>query len=272
MPRERLVLGGESSSWEWVKGLREKRPECKIMSHYGPTEATVGNLTYEVEWDRSEYYRSVVPVGRPLENTEAYLLDRWLQPSPIGVGGELYIGGKCIVRGYLNHPEITAERFIPNIYSCEAGGRLYKTGDLVRYLRWGEIEFLRRMDQQVKIRGYRVELGEIETRLREHECVAEAAVIARGEGVEKRLVGYVVMREGEEGRVSDLREYLKERLPGYMAPGAYVRLERLPLMANGKLDKKALPEPEVRGRELEEGYQGPGRRLRRWWRESGGRR
>ena len=143
-----------------------------------------------------------------------------------------------MARGYLRRPELTAERFIPDAYSEEAGARVYRTGDLGRYGRDGKIEFLGRSDGQVKMRGYRIELGEIEARLREHECVEQAAVVAGGEGVEKRLVGYVVMREGAEGRVSELRGYLKERLPEYMAPGVYVRLERLPLTPSGKLTRR----------------------------------
>ena len=245
LPRRWLVIGGESSSAEWVERLREIRPQCRILSHYGPTEATVGMLTYDVERDRTGYYTTVVPVGRPLDNTQAYALDTWMRPLPAGVGGELYIGGLCVARGYLNHPEITAEKFIPDLYGKEPGVRLYRTGDQVRRLPDGNIEFLGRLDRQVKIRGFRIELGEIESTLLRHEGVREAVVIAIGEEAEeKRLVAYLAPRNGELLGQGELRSYLKRRLPDYMTPAAFVVMEKLPLMSNGKLDRRALPAPD----------------------------
>jgi amino acid adenylation domain-containing protein len=242
LPRQMLVIGGESSSTEWVEKLRKMKPQCRILSHYGPTEATVGMLTYDVEQDRTERCTTVVPIGHPLENTQAYVLDRWLQPVPTGVVGELYTGGLCVARGYLNHPETTAEKFIPHLYGKEPGGRLYKTGDQVRYLPDGNIEFLGRLDQQVKIRGFRIELGEIEAALLQHKAIREAVVIATGEvGEEKRLVAYLVSAKGEQLGLSELRSFLKRRLPDYMTPSSFVPMEKLPLMPNGKLDRGALP-------------------------------
>jgi amino acid adenylation domain-containing protein len=203
-------------------------------------------LTYDVERDRTESYTTIVPVGRPLDNTQAYTLDRWMQPSPIGVGGELYIGGLCVARGYLNHPEITAEKFIPDLYGKDPGARLYKTGDQVRLLPDGNIEFLGRLDRQVKIRGFRIELGEIESALLQHEAIREAVVIAGGgEGGDKRLVAYLTARNGDSLAQGELRSYLKRRLPDYMTPAAFVVMEKLPLMSNGKLDRRALPAPDI---------------------------
>ena len=228
------------------------RPQLKILSHYGPTEATVGMLTYDVARDRTGYFTTVVPVGRALDNTQAYVLDRWKQPLPVRVGGELYIGGLCVARGYLNHPEITAGRFIPDLYGGKPGRRLYDTGDQVRLLPDGNIEFLGRLDRQVKIRGFRIELGEIESALLQHESIREAVVIAIGEEVEeKRLVAYLASGNGELLGQGELRSYLKQRLPDYMTPAAFVVMEKLPLMSNGKLDRRALPAPE----KLDEGRQ-----------------
>ncbi|PYP82589.1 MAG: non-ribosomal peptide synthetase, partial [Blastocatellia bacterium AA13] len=246
LPRECLVIGGESSSSEWVAELRELRPHCRVLSHYGPTEATVGMLTYDVEQDRSEGYTAVVPVGHPLANTQAYVLDRLMQPAPVGVGGELYIAGSCIARGYLNHPEITADRFIPDLYSSERGGRLYKTGDQVRHLRSGNIEFLGRLDEQVKIRGYRIELGEIEAVLSQHASVEQVVVLAREDDFgERRLVAYLVLKDdvGE----ADLKAHLRQKLPDYMVPAAFIYLDEIPLMSNGKIDRRSLPKPDFAG-------------------------
>jgi amino acid adenylation domain-containing protein len=165
LPRRLLILGGEASRSDWVKSLQRLTPDCGILNHYGPTEATVGVLTYHVEENQHAPLTSTLPLGRPLANVQIYLLDPYLQPVPIGVQGELYIGGASMARGYLNRPALTAEKFIPNPFSKRPGARLYKTGDLARYLPDGNIEFFGRLDNQVKLRGYRIELGEIETTL-----------------------------------------------------------------------------------------------------------
>jgi acyl carrier protein len=186
-----------------------------------------------------------VPIGRPIANTQIYILDSHLQPVPAGVPGELHIGGAGLARGYLNRPEHTAEKFIPNPFSDEPGARLYKTGDLVRYLPEGNIEFLRRIDQQVKIRGFRIELGEIKTVLSKHPAVREAVVVARDDNPgDKRLVAYVVPRREPVPTISELRSFLKEKLPEHMVPSAFVFLDTLPLTPNGKVDRKVLPAPD----------------------------
>jgi amino acid adenylation domain-containing protein len=244
LPLRRLVLGGEASSWEMIGRVREMAPELRILNHYGPTETTVGVLTCEVEEEREQQGGSV-PLGRPLKGARVYVLDRQMEPAGVWVVGEVYVGGEQVARGYLNEAEQTAVRFVPDPYSEEGGKRLYRTGDLGRYRADGRVEFMGRADHQVKIRGYRIELGEIEAALKEHEGVGESVVVIReSEEGEKRLVGYVTAREGMEIEGSELRRYVSERLPEYMVPGAIVRLERMPLTANGKLDRGGLPEPE----------------------------
>ena len=186
-----------------------------------------------------------VPIGRPIANTQVYILDHHLQPVPVGGPGELYIGGDGLARGYLNRPELTAERFIPNPFSPESGTRLYKTGDLARYLPDGVIEFLGRRDHQVKIRGFRIELGEIEAVLTQHPMVQEAIVLAREDRpTEKRLVAYVVPKPAQSSPPSALRAFLQTRLPEYMVPAAYMRLEKFPLTPHGKVDRQSLPVPD----------------------------
>jgi acyl carrier protein len=196
--------------------------------------------------------RQNVTIGRPLPDNKVHVLDRALQPVPLGVAGELYIGGR-LARGYLDRPELTAERFIPNPFSGEAGTRLYRTGDLVRQLPDGELEFLGRDDHQVKIRGVRIELGEVEARLGEHPLVREVVVVAREVGsAEQRLVGYIVpansvdpARAKQSGpSPRELRAFLSARVPAAMIPAAFVFLDRLPLTLNGKIDRDALPAPE----------------------------
>nr|WP_317110635.1 non-ribosomal peptide synthetase [Chroococcidiopsis sp. SAG 2025] len=186
----------------------------------------------------------IVPVGRPIANTELYILDKNGQPVPIGVAGELLIGGAGVTRGYLNRPELTQERFIPHPFSQNPTDRLYRTGDLVRYRRDGNVEFLGRIDFQVKVRGYRIELGEIETILSRHEAVREAAIVVREDVPgDKRLVAYVLPQPGQQPANSQLREYLLARLPEYMVPSNFVVLEAFPLTPNNKVDRKALPVP-----------------------------
>ena len=257
LPSRRLILGGEASSWEWVEGVRVQQPGCSLYNHYGPTECTVGTLTYEIG-ERGERCGGV-PLGRPLGNVRVYVLDECGQLCPVGVWGELYVGGAGVSRGYLNRPGLTAERFVPDGYEG-GGGRLYRTGDRVRWNERGELEYQGRLDEQVKVRGYRIEPGEIETVLQEYPGVLQSAVIAREDTAgDKRLVGYVVWSEGEPaGGVKELRSHVQRRLPEYMVPSAFVSLESLPLTGNGKLDRKALPSPEGVRTELASSYVAPG--------------
>jgi len=258
LPRHVLALGGEASRWDWILDVLQPLtpPASRIFIHYGPTETTVGVLTYCIELG-SLPRGALVPLGRPLSNTSVYVLDRQMQPVPVGVVGEIWVSGDCVARGYLNRPDLTAERFVPNPLASERGSRLYRSGDLARWLPGGQIEFLGRADHQVKIRGYRIELGEIEAVLREHAAVKMALVMA-GEDVEgKRLRAYVVpkrskiaggSRTDETGYNSqdlgdELREFLRERLPDYMIPAAIVILHALPLGPQGKVDLRALPVP-----------------------------
>ena len=184
-------------------------------------------------------------MGRPLGNMEVYVLDGEMEVVAEGVLGELYLGGAAVGRGYLGRVELTAEKFVPHPYSEQPGQRLYRSGDVGRYGREGNIEYVGRRDEQVKVRGFRVELGEIEAALREHEQVSEALVVAQGEAeADKRLVGYVVRTAGAAVGVEELRKSLRQRLPEYMVPAALVELSELPLTAHGKVDRQALPKPD----------------------------
>lgn len=211
LPRKLLILGGEAANSNWVRSIRSLAPGCVILNHYGPTEATIGVLTYRLEEDSLRNDSTTLPLGRPLSNVQIYLLDQNLNPVPIGVPGEVHIGGDNLTRGYLNRPELTAEKFIPKPFGNESAARLYKTGDRARYLPDGNIEFLGRTDHQVKIRGYRIEPGEIEAVLREHPQVREVAVVGREDTVgEKRLVAYVVAEQDCAPTVAGKQRY---RLP-----------------------------------------------------------
>jgi amino acid adenylation domain-containing protein len=230
-------------------------PETQLVNIYGPTETTVWCTSYEF---RAHEVLPPVPIGHPSHNMQAYVLDEHLQLVPVGVAGELYAGGAGIARGYLNRPELTAERFIPHLYSDAGGERLYRTGDRVRRLANGEIEYLGRVDHQVKVRGYRIELGEIEAVLAQQEGVREAAVVVReDEAGDKRLVGYVATDDGQAVHVGTLREGLQKKLPEYMIPSVFMVLERLPQTASGKVNRLALPAPELRRDELAESFVAP---------------
>ncbi|HEU0253085.1 MAG TPA: amino acid adenylation domain-containing protein, partial [Pyrinomonadaceae bacterium] len=243
LPRRWLVLGGESPRREWIEQLRTSAPECEIVNHYGPTETTVAMLTHGVNGASEALTKGVMPLGRPLANTRAYVLDKDLQPVPVGVAGELFIGGECVTRGYLGQPEKTAQQFIPDPFGAEPGARLYKTGDLVRYEADGKLSFIGRADEQVKIRGHRVEPGEIEAALIEHEAVRDCiAMIREDVAGDPRLVAYCV--SDQEPSISELRSFLAERLPAHMLPSAFVLLESLPLTPHGKVDRKQLPAPD----------------------------
>jgi acyl-coenzyme A synthetase/AMP-(fatty) acid ligase/acyl carrier protein len=213
-----------------------------LVNHYGPTESTVVTTSAVVDVDSQD--RKAPPIGRPIANTQVYLLDGNLQPVPIGLPGEVHIGGDGLARGYLHRPDLTREKFIANPFSSKPGARLYKTGDLARYSPTGMIEFLGRNDDQVKIRGFRIELGEIETALAAYPGVGAATVVVREDGVgEKRLVAYATIHPPVP-TVNELRDHLKKRLPDYMIPWAFVLLKRFPLTANGKVDRAALPAPD----------------------------
>lgn len=261
LPRQCLVLGGEAASWDLIEKIQQFKPNCRILNHYGPTETTVGVLTYPVKSKCDSYNAKTVPIGRAIANTQVYLLDEQQQPVPIGVPGELHIGGAPLARGYLNRPELTAEKFITLEH---LGGqdahptRLYKTGDKARYLPDGNIEFLGRLDNQVKIRGFRIELGEIEATLSQQPGVRQAVVsLSEDESGNKRLVGYVIPNPKQTPSVSDLRHFLLNKFPEYMVPSAFVLLKSLPLTSNGKIDRRALPAPEQTRPELEAVYVTP---------------
>jgi amino acid adenylation domain-containing protein len=242
-----FVVGGDTMLPE-VLDLWQRSPmsSIRLLNAYGPTEATITATAFDTRAQPHEHSkRHRVPIGRPLPNRETYILNKYGNAVPMGIKGELYIGGSGVARGYLKRPDSTAERFTPNPFSIEAGARLYKTGDLARYLPDGNIEFLGRMDQQVKIRGFRIELGEIETVLRQHPTVREAIVSARGNGAgEQQLVAYVVVQGDLPASDNELRGFLKQKLPDYMVPAIFEPLDKLPLMPNGKVDRGALPEPK----------------------------
>jgi amino acid adenylation domain-containing protein len=240
MPQRALVIGGEAIHWDLVERLWSMSSPCAIWNEYGPTETTVGVSAYRL--DRAEPRRTITaPMGRPLPNVRCYVLDRRLQPVPVGVPGELFIGGDQVARGYLNRPELTAARFVPAPFSAASNSRLYRTGDLVRYLPDGQLEFLGRKDQQVKIRGFRVELGEIEAILREIQGVRDSVVLVQeSAGGWPRLYAFLA---GDSTLMLDdreLRARLVRRLPEYMVPSQFIRLEQLPLMPHGKVDRQAL--------------------------------
>ncbi|MEG3959019.1 amino acid adenylation domain-containing protein [Microcoleus sp. herbarium2] len=244
-----IIVAGEACSQDLVARWSSGR---RFFNGYGPTECSV--CTTMIECIDS---KEAPPIGRPLPNTQVYILDAQKQPVPIGVPGELYIGGVGVTRGYLNRPELSADRFILNPFSNDSGSRLYRTGDLVRYLPDGNIEFLGRIDHQVKIRGFRIELGEIEAVLRQNRAVQNAVVVGQEYGLnDKRLVAYVVPTQEQAFSTSELRRYLKQKLPDHMVPSAFVRLEALPLTPNEKVDRRALPMPN-RIRSVEETFAPP---------------
>src|SRR5215208_932476 len=237
----RALCGGEVLTGELAEALLERG--CQLCNLYGPTETTIWSTVEPVEQDTR------VTIGRAVANTRLYVVDAWMEPVPIGVTGELYIGGAGVARGYMGDAGLTADRFVPDPWSGHVGARLYRTGDLVRWRADGRLEYLGRSDQQVKIRGHRIELGEVEAALNEHELVRAGVVVARagaGPGADQQLIAYIVPANADEekrelNRV--LRQHLQERLPDYMVPNLFMELERLPLTASGKVDRRALPEP-----------------------------
>ncbi len=234
-----VILAGEACGNDLLVKHRRQFPRVKLRNEYGPTEATVWSTVHE---GRDQESTATVPIGRPIANTQVYLLDGRLEPVPIGVPGELYIGGVGVSRGYWNRPDLTAAAFIPDPYGQEPGARLYRTGDVARYDSDGLLEFMGRVDHQVKIRGHRIEIEEIEAALCEQEGVQNAVVTIReGGGEDKRLVGYVIPRVGSQPTSATLRDALSARLPDYMIPATLILLDRFPLTPNGKVDRRALP-------------------------------
>ncbi len=259
-----LLTGGETASVTHIRRAKEKLPEMRVVNGYGPSECTVFSSCYVVPGELPETLISL-PIGKPIGDRRMYVLDQAMNVVPVGVVGEAYVGGASVARGYLRRADLTAERFVPDPYSAEGGGRLYRTGDLVRWRRDGTIEFVGRNDFQVKVRGFRIELGEIEARLLEYCGVREAAVVAQEDVAgSKRLVAYYTegangFQQSDDGGkfgAEELRSHLAQRLPEYMVPAAYVRLEAMPLTPNGKLDRKRLPTPDGNAYSMS-GYEEP---------------
>jgi amino acid adenylation domain-containing protein len=238
-----FVIGGENLTAESVRCWREFSPNTRLINEYGPTETVVGCCAYEV--GPSDPYVGSVPIGTPINSTQLYVLDEKQEMLPTGAAGELYIGGAGVARGYLNLPQLTKERFLPDPFSGRLGARMYRTGDLVRRRETGTFEYLGRFDDQVKLRGYRIELGEVEATIAEHPAIRQsAAMLQTQESGHKRLLAYAVPRENHAVSQAELREFISQRLPNYMVPSAIVLLEALPLTRNGKVDRHALPAPE----------------------------
>ncbi|NJO94018.1 MAG: amino acid adenylation domain-containing protein [Hydrococcus sp. RM1_1_31] len=252
-----VIVGGERISSERLKQWQQF--STPLVHVYGLTETTVTSTLYFLSSDAQQLEdKRELPIGRAIANTQIYLLDSHLQPVPIGVAGEIYIGGVGIARGYLSRPELTAERFIPHPFSQEPGARLYKTGDLAKYREDGTIEYIGRIDHQVKLRGFRIELGEIESVLSQLLEVRDCVVIDREDVPgQKRLVAYLVTENSQQLAIAQLRSYLKKQLPDYMIPSAFVELETLPLTSNGKIDRIALPQPDSTRLEPEETFVAP---------------
>jgi amino acid adenylation domain-containing protein len=257
LPEGWLIFGGEASRPEWAEDLAAARPSCRVFNHYGPTETTVGVMACEIKAGLAIGPSRTTHLGRLLPNTRIHLLDRFGQPVPPGISGEIYVGGPYVTRGYHGRPELTAERYVPDALGPEPGARLYRTGDLARLFADGQVEFLGRLDDQLKIRGFRVELGEIAVELGRHPGLRSAVVLApAGPGGTRRLVAYVVPRESRPSP-ADLRRFLSERLPEYMVPQAYAFLEALPRSTHGKVDRRALAAIPLEVEEETESYQAP---------------
>ena len=234
-PNLKILCGGEAFPRDLPKKLLPRAGS--VWNMYGPTETTVWSSCYRITDGDTP-----ILIGRPIDNTQVYILDRHMQPVPIGVTGELYIGGDGVTRGYLHRPELTKKQFVPDPFRSDHGARFYKTGDLTRFRPDGHLEWLSRMDTQVKVRGFRIELGEIESVLSAHPSVDKcAAAVREDQPGDVRLVGYIVVKDGEEARASDLRSHLRSQLPDYMVPQHFIELEELPLTPAGKVDRKHLP-------------------------------
>ena len=249
--REIITAGEQLQIISPIVHWFQQLTDCTLHNHYGPSESHV--VTFFTLDDAVSDWPPLPPIGHPIANTQIYILDPYLQSVSVGVPGELHIGGACLARGYLNRPDLTAEKFIKNPFSDNPNSRLYKTGDLARYLPDGNIEYLGRIDNQVKIRGFRIELGEIEAVLAQHPLVKENAVIVHeASQTDKRLVAYFVPHQGQVIENTALRDFLKERLPDYMVPSAFVTKESLPLTPNGKIDRRVLSKDSVSNYQLSE--------------------
>ncbi len=254
-PLRQLLAGGDVLSIKHVERALRELPECALINGYGPTESTTFACCHRIR--SVDPLTSSVPIGRPIANTQAYVLDEEMNALGVGAAGELYLGGDGLARGYWQQPGTTAERFVPNPFA-KSGSRLYRTGDRCQWRADGTLEFLGRMDNQVKIRGYRIELGEVEEVLRRQEGVTDAAVVVRGESAEeKQLVAYVTPAAAAADGSRPLRASLQRDVPDYMVPSIFVGLDSLPLTANGKVDRKALPSPANEVPAEGDGPQGP---------------
>ena len=255
--RLKILCGGEALPRDLADQLLDR---CdSLWNMYGPTETTVWSTVQRIERNKP------ITIGHPIANTRIYILDSRLEPVPIGVPGDLYIGGDGLARGYLNRPDLTAERFLPDPFSDASGARMYMTGDMARYLADGSIDFLGRSDQQVKVRGFRIELGEVEAMLAQHPALQQVVVAAREDALgERRLVAYAIFQPGQSPSTGEIRAFLKERLPDYMVPSTIVSLASFPLTPNGKVDRRALPEPaQVQSVISEEDFLAPRDRVER---------
>ena len=254
---QQLLVGGEALSAPHIRRALELLPATQLVNGYGPTESTTFTCCYRIP-PTLDTHGASIPIGRPIANTRVYILDGHLQPVPIGVAGELHVGGDGLARGYLNRSELTGEKFIPDPFREEPGARLYKTGDLARYRPDGNIEFLGRLDHQVKIRGYRVELGEIEAVLGQHPAVKTTAVVVREDAPgDRRLVAYVVPKQGQAPTTEGLRNFLGQSLPDFMLPSRIELLEALPLTPSGKANRGALPAPGESRPEVAQAFVAP---------------
>ena len=251
-----FIIGGEQLTGASLAFWQEWSPETSLVNEYGPTETVVGCCVYEVP--HGERRAGAVPIGKPIANTRLYVLDKQLEPVPVGVAGELFIAGLGVARGYWNRPGLTAERFLPDPFSPTPGERMYRTGDLARYRPDGVLECLGRIDDQVKVRGYRVELGEIEAALLEHAVVREAAVTTWDDPAgTSRLVAHVVFAADTVATGGEIRRWLRERLPEFMVPSAVLAVDALPLSTNGKVDRKRLAAPDPSAFDPETPYVAP---------------
>ena len=251
-----VIIGGERAIPSFVQKWQKKYSKIKLLNTYGPTETTVVATLWELPplSDKPPFINEV-PIGKPISNVKAYILDKYLNPVPIGVGGELHIGGAGVARGYLNRAELTSEKFIANPFDSSFSGRLYKTGDKVKYLKDGTIEFLGRLDKQVKVRGFRIELGEIENEINKHSAVKEAVlnIIENPQG-EKSLVAYFTSKESVNIGGLEIKKYLQKSLPDYMIPSFFVKVDKIPLTPTGKVDFKSLPDPSGSRPDLEKPF------------------